>query len=259
MEDWRPTSPLLDRRWLRFAQSVPTELPAPVSSSEEPSVTPPAWLEGAQWQATPETTAWPEPLPTLPSTIIDGPFERAAIRTTNSVMSRERRRPFGPPFLNEPPQDYPSHLAPVPRGPEWEQVVRGPTPWSPLAKPPRATDWGRFFAGPECSVGEDSTTCTTPSGRTASFPRGGLRPGTRFAPGESDYHSYNIPDGPVRADTSSMMRGVIERPARGLRPPWVRPASPKGHQTRQRLLVPTFLEWRAEFSAVSGRSQMLDE
>jgi hypothetical protein len=75
MEDWRPTSPLLNRRWLNFAQSAPPAWPAPVSSSEEPSVTPPAWLEGAQWQATPETTSWPEPIPTLPSTINDGPFD----------------------------------------------------------------------------------------------------------------------------------------------------------------------------------------
>jgi hypothetical protein len=222
MEDWRPTSPLMNRRWLNFAQSAPPAWPAP--SMEESSVTPMAWLEGAQWQATPETTSWPEPLPTVPSTINDGPIDPPVIRRRRPAAGRS---PMGPPFLDEAPQNYPSHLAPVPRGPEWEQVVRGPTPWSPLAKPPRATDWGRFFAGPECSVGEDSATCTTPSGRTAPFPRGGLRPGTRFAPGESDYHSYNIPDGPVPAGASSITPGVIERPTRGPAH-LVRPASPEG-------------------------------
>jgi hypothetical protein len=53
---------------------------------------------------------------------------------------------MGPPFLNEAPQDYPSHLGPVPHAPDWEQVVTSPSPWSPLAKPPRATDWGRTAA-----------------------------------------------------------------------------------------------------------------
>jgi hypothetical protein len=224
MEDWRPTSPLLNRRWLRFAQSAPTASPEPMAPTEAPSVAVPPWLEDAQWQATPETTPWPEPPPTLPSTITDDPFERAAIRRTRPMP---RRSPTGRSFLNEAPQDYPSHLAPVPRAPDWEQVTNAPTRWSPLAQPPRATDWGRFAAGPECYVSEDSTTCTTPSGRTVTVPRGGLRPDTRFAPGESDYHSYNIPDGPVPAGASSITPGVIERPTRGPAH-LVRPASPEG-------------------------------
>jgi hypothetical protein len=53
---------------------------------------------------------------------------------------------MGPPFLNQPPQDYPSHLGPVPQAPNWEQVDTRPSPWSPLAEPPRATDWGRTTA-----------------------------------------------------------------------------------------------------------------
>jgi hypothetical protein len=162
----------------------------------------------------------------LPPAADENPFDRAATRARRSVVSA-RRRPMGPPFLNEAPQDYPSHLGPVPRAPDWEQVVPGATPWSPLAKPPRATDWGRFVAGPECFVSEDSTTCTTIGGRTVTFPRGGLRPGTRFAPGESDYHSYNISDGPVRGDLSSIMQGVINRPTRAS-PLFVRPATPQG-------------------------------
>jgi hypothetical protein len=155
------------------------------------------------------------------------PFERAAIRKRNSVISHARRRPFGPPFLDEPPQDYASYLGPVPRAPDWDEVVPGPTPWSPLRAPTRATDWGRTVAGTECLVSEDSTQCTTRGGRRVTFPSGGLQPGTRFAPGESDYHSYSIPDGPVRADRSTITQGVIDRPTRVL-PLFAHPASPEG-------------------------------
>jgi hypothetical protein len=161
-------------------------------------------------------------LPGPPPTVDLDPFERAAIRTRRPVRPRS---PMGPPFLNEAPQDYPSHLGPVPRAPAWEQVVPGPTPWSPLAPPPRATDCGRFVGGTECSVSEDGVNCITQGGRRVTFPRGGLRPGTRFAPGESDY--YNIPDGPVRADPASIMQGVIDRPTRGPSGR-VRRASPEG-------------------------------
>ena len=166
---------------------------------------------------------WPE---TQPSIELD-PFERAAIRQSNSVISHARRRPFGPPFLDGPPQDYASHLGPVPRAPEWDQVVPGPTSWSPLRAPTRATDWGRTVAGTECLVSEDSTQCTTRGGRRVNFPSGGLQPGTRFAPGESDYHSYSIPDGPVRADRSTITQGVINRSTRVL-PLFAHPASPEG-------------------------------
>lgn len=249
MRNWAPTFPLLNYPlpeapadpkdywdWSvaelytgrRLAPSAAAASPEPMSSMgarAEPATAAslPGWLKDAQWQATPGR------LPELPPTAELDPFERAAISRRRSVIpdSRRRRPQMGPPFLDEPPQDYPSHLGPVPRAPDWEQTVTGSTPWSPLAKPPRATDWGQFVAGPECLVSDDSTTCTTQGGRTVTFPRGGLQPGTRFAPGESDYHSYNISDGPVRGDLSSITRGVINRPTRAL-PLFVRAASPEG-------------------------------
>jgi hypothetical protein len=167
MRNWAPTFPLLNRSlpetgsvpedyedWSeaelyagrRFAQAAPTALPPPPlppSAGAETVTTAslPRWLADAQWQATPGR------LPELTPTAEMGPFERAAIRTRRSVIpgSRRRRPPMGPPFLDEVPQDYPSHLAPVPRAPDWEQTVTGPTPWSPLAKVPRATDWGQLL------------------------------------------------------------------------------------------------------------------
>jgi len=223
MEDWRPTSPLMNRRWLNFAQSAPTELPAPVSPTGEPSVTPPAWLEGAQWQATPETTSWPEPPPTLPSTLTDDPFERAAIRRTRSQPRRGMRTPF----LDEPPQDYPSHLAPVPRAPDWEQVIPGPSPWSPLAPPPRATDWGKTLSGIECRRTGDGNyvNCTTPGGIRATVPAEKFP--DYIGPGHPSYHYYNTPVRGPHIDPSQLMQGVIDRPTPGPRS-MVRPATAEG-------------------------------
>jgi hypothetical protein len=107
----------------------------------EPTSTGTDWLAGAQWRATPATGPWPEP----------------------------------PPFLNAPPQDYPSHLGPVPRAPDWEQVVTGPSPWSPLAKPPRATDWGRTTAAiDEVAEAEDARLAAAM--RTGQWRRRNQRP-----------------------------------------------------------------------------------
>lgn len=136
-EDWSMAELLAGRR---FAQATPDASSAPMSSTDAaPEPAPaslPSWLGDAQWQPMPGR------LPELPPGAELDPFERAAIRTRRSVVpdGRRRRSSMGPPFLNEPPQDYPSYLGPVPRAPEWEQVVPGPTPWSPLAPPPRATD-----------------------------------------------------------------------------------------------------------------------
>ena len=223
MEDWRPTSPLLNRRWLNFAQSAPPAWPAPVSSSEEPSVTPPAWLEGAQWQATPETTSWSEPLPTFPSTINDGPIDPPVIRGRWPTPGRSR---MGPPFLDEAPQDYPSHLAPVPRAPDWEQVVNGPTRWSPLAQPPRATDWGKDVAGIECRRRGRYANCITPGGREATVPVEDDFP-DYLGPGQPNYHYYSKPVGGARVDPSRLMQGVIDNPTPGPRY-LVRPATTEG-------------------------------
>jgi hypothetical protein len=231
----------------RFTQSTSNASSVPASSAEQATAASlPGWLADAQWQPVPARV--PEPPPTAD---LD-PFERAAIRTRLSVIpdGRRRRPQMGPPFLNEAPQGYPSHLGPVPRTPDWEQVVPGPTPWSPLAPPPRATDWGRFVGGTECSVSEENATCITQGGRRVTFPRGGLRPGTRFAPGESDYHSYNISDGPVRGDLSSTRQGVIDRPTRAL-PLFVRPASPEG--TLNDATPPVAYPFGAALQAVQGR------
>jgi hypothetical protein len=168
MRNWSPASPLLARHPLpRNPQDVLAELdgwsiaellrgerfepptpdaplapPPSVGARAEPATTAsqPAWLANAQWQATPGSASWPEMPPIPRSAISDDPFERAAIRTRRPTP---RRSPMGPPFLNQPPSDYPSHLGPVPRVPDWEEVVPGPIPRSPLAEPPRATDWGK--------------------------------------------------------------------------------------------------------------------
>jgi hypothetical protein len=105
-------------------------------------------------------------LPETP-TVDQDSFERSVGSTRRPVVSDGRHpKPMGPPFLNEPPQDYPSHLGPVPRAPEWEQVVPGPTPWSPLAPPPHVADWGQAVTGIECRRTEDGghINCITPGG-----------------------------------------------------------------------------------------------
>lgn len=160
MTNWLPTFPLLNRppsqpdprdllaaldglsidelmRNERFAQ-IPDQSHPPLSATgaraDQASAWQPDWLTNAQWQSTPATTPWPEP-PMSPSTVED-PFDRDTnrMRRRPAVLdARRRRSPMGPPFLNEPPQDYPSHLGPVPQAPDWEQVVpTGATPWSPL-------------------------------------------------------------------------------------------------------------------------------
>jgi hypothetical protein len=160
-------------------------------------------------QATPETAPWPEP-PLVPrANVTDDPFERAAIRLRRPTP---RRSPMGPPFLNEPPQDYPSYLGPVPRAPEWEQVVPGPTPWSPLAAPPRATDWGKVLTGIECRRTEDGRyiNCITPGGRRFNVPAEGFP--DYIGPGQPNYHYYNLPVGGAPVDPSELMQGVIDYP-----------------------------------------------
>ena len=204
MEDWRPTSPLMNRRWLNYAQSVPTELPAPVSPMETTSATVPPWFGDVQWPVAPAPQPGPRPVPD----ISEDPAERFTTRMRRAVLAPGRRGP------SEPPRDYPSYLGPMPQSPAWEEVPAAATPWSPLARPPHATDWDRFFAGGECYASEGGLTCTTQGGRRSTVPDWSLRPGTRIAPGERAYHSYMTPDGPV-AGIPSLMDIAITRPTRG--------------------------------------------
>jgi hypothetical protein len=134
---------------------------------------------------------------------------------------------MGPPFLDKPPQSYPSHLAPVPRAPDWEQVVNGSTPWSLLAPPPRAMDWGKVLNGIECRRGGDSNlmNCIMPGGRQFSVPADGLP--SYIGPGQPHYHYYNRPVGGAHVDPSLLMRGIINSPTPGPRD-LVRPATPEG-------------------------------
>jgi hypothetical protein len=135
---------------------------------------------------------------------------------------------MGPPFLNEPPQDYPSHLGPVPQAPDWEQVVTSPTtPWSPLATPPRATDWGRALTGIECRRTEDGRhiNCITPGGRRVTVPAEDFP--EYIGPTQPNYHYYNVPVGGARVNPSQLMQGVIDNPTPGPRQ-MVRPATPEG-------------------------------
>lgn len=193
MRYWYPTSPLvrqqnplpaeLSAADLALAQRIAREgfrptasdtSPAPTSSvgaDAEPATaaSSPGWLRDAQWQVTPGR------LPDLPPAAPDrdgplsaSPFERVDARTVPDA----RRRSMRALFLNETPQDYPSHLGPVPQGPDWEQVVAGPTPWSPLAPTARATDWGKVLTGIECRRTEDGGhhECLSPGGRRFTVP-----------------------------------------------------------------------------------------
>jgi hypothetical protein len=250
MRNWAPTFPLLNRPlpgtrpvpadyedWSvaelyageRFPPSAPTALPPPASppgAGAEAAVarSQPGWLADAQWETTPEAGSWPEPRPIPRSAGTEDPFERAAIRMRRRTP---RRSPMGPPFLDEPPQDHPSHLGPVPRAPDWEQTVTGPTPWSPLAPPPRATDWGKILTGIECRRTEDGNlvNCITPGGLRVKVPAEDFP--EYIGPGQPNYHYYNKAVGGARVDPSHLMQGVIDNPTPGPRY-MVRPATPEG-------------------------------
>jgi hypothetical protein len=245
MRNWLPTFPLLNRPlpetgpvpedyldWSvpelyagrRFAQAAATATPAPVGAGAESATTPslPGWLADSQWQAMPETTPWPEP-PMMPRSVVgEDRRERGTIRLGRSMPLGSQR---GPRFFNEPPPDYPSHLRPVPRALEWEQVVPGPTPWSPLAEPRRATDWGRAQTGIECRRTEDGGhhDCITPGGRRFTVPTNEAFP-DYIGPGQPNYHSYNIA-APGRRRSADP--GIVAGPAPG---PFgsVAPATPEG-------------------------------
>jgi hypothetical protein len=209
----------------RFAQSTSNAPSAAMSSpgaSADPTMSrsQPDWLTGAQWREMPAR------LPELSPPVDENPF--AALRRRQSAISDARRpRPIGPPFLNEPPQDYPSYLGPVPRAPNWEQVVPGDTPWSPLASPRRATDWGKVLNGIECRRTEDGKNigCITPGGRRFTVPAEDFP--DYIGPGEPDYHYYNRPVGRAPVDTFQLMQRVINNPTPGPRY-LVRPATPEG-------------------------------
>ncbi len=217
----------------RLAQAMPTTSPLAASPTGEPAGPElphpqPAWVANAQWRATPEVGPWPEAPSSLSPIISEDPFERAAIRMRRSVVSDARRRsPMGPPFLDEPPQNYPSHLGPVPQAPRWEQTVTGATPWSPFARPPGARDWGKTLTGIECRRTNDGQyiNCITPGGRRVSVPAEGFP--EYIGPGQPNYHYYNVPVGPVAEEASSIRQGVIERPTPGPSG-GVRPASVRG-------------------------------
>lgn len=249
---WLPTFPLANRwpssndasswpdysgwsipellRGERFAQSAPNEPVAPTSpagaSTEAALVTSrPHWLTTAERQVTPQDGSWPAPPPTLPYSppVGDDPFERAAFRLRRPTP---RQSPMGPPFLNEAPANYPSHLGPIPKGPSWPEVVpHGPTPWSPLAQPPRATDWGRTLTGTECRRNESGKyDCITPGGlRYNNVPVSSDFP-DRIGPGEPDYHQYNVTQ---LGGYHEPAPDIVQGPTPG--PRWqVRPATEEG-------------------------------
>jgi hypothetical protein len=225
-EDWTIAELM---RGERFVPSTAAASPAPTRSADGPSnaataPSQPGWLTGAQWRETPQSVPWPEP-PLLPRTpFSEEPSEGAAFGLRRPTP---RRSPMGPPFLNEAPQGYPSHLGPVPRAPDWEQVVSGDTPWSPVAPPRRATDWGRVLTGVECRRTEDGghINCITPGGLRVrvlaeDFP-------DYIGPGQPNYHYYNVPVGGARVDPRHLMQGLIDNPTPGPRH-MVRPATPEG-------------------------------
>jgi hypothetical protein len=116
----------------------------------------------------------------------------------------------------------------VPPAPNWDQVVPGPTPWSPLAPPPKPTQWGDVLTGIECTRSADgnSATCITPGGRQATVPATGFP--EYIGPGERNYHYYNKPVGGTRADPTQLMQAVINEPTPGPGGGMVSPATPEG-------------------------------
>jgi hypothetical protein len=250
MTNWLPTSPLLTRppsrpdprdmlaafdgwsiaellRNERFAQAPAQSVPptSAMNARAEPAVSAqPDWHANAQWQSASETAPWPEP-PSMPRTRLS---EDPRYRDVNRIRRRtpSRYSPMGPPYLNEPPQDYPSHLGPVPQAPEWEEVVpTGTTPWSPLTEPPRATAWGQVLTGIECRRTEDGRhiNCITPGGvRYDNVPAEGFP--AYFGPGQPNYHSYNAARLGRRRNTTS---GIVREPTPGAN--WnVAPATTEG-------------------------------
>jgi hypothetical protein len=213
----------------RFAQAPDESLPptSAMNARAEPATArQPDWLANAQWHSASDIAPWPEP----PSTPRPRLSEDPRYRDVNRIRRRtpSRYSPMGPPYLNEPPHDYPSHLGPVPQAPDWEQVVpTGATPWSPLRPRARATDWGQVLTGIECRRTEDGNhrNCTTPGGRQFTVPGEGLP--DYIGPGQPNYHYYNVPVGGPRVDPSLLEQGVIDKPTPGPRL-LVRPATPEG-------------------------------
>ncbi len=191
MSNWSPTSPLFTRQPLprnpqdvladlddwsiaelllgeRFEQPTPDAPLAPTPSAgaraEPATASQPAWLANAQWHATPGTVSWPE-RPAIPrSAISDDPFERVVIGRRRPTP---RQSPMGPPFLNQPPSDYPSHLGPVPRariGSRWHLAPYRGHPW-------RSRRVRRTGARP--SPASNAAARTTAVSRIASRPEGG--------------------------------------------------------------------------------------
>jgi hypothetical protein len=122
-----------------------------------------------------------------------------------------------------------SYLSPVPRAPDWEQVV--PTGWSPWPVSPRLASpvsWGTTISGPECYASADGLTCTTHGGRQVTVQSNEFPAGTKIAPGDPDYHYYNVP---VRsaARRREFTSGIINDPTPGSSGS-VRPATEQGTQ-----------------------------
>ncbi len=249
MSNWSPTSPLFTRQPLprnpqdvladlddwsiaelllgeRFEQPTPDAPLAPTPSAgaraEPATASQPAWLANAQWHATPGNVSWPE-RPAIPrSAISDDPFERAAISTRHSTP---RRSPMGPPFLNQPPSDYPSHLGPVREcriGRRWCLAPYGGRRWQSRrvlrtgARPsPASNAAARKTANTSVALrreGGVSTTC-----RPKGFP-------AYISPGEPTYHSYDVV---VPGRRRSARSGIERDPTPG--PYWsVAPATAEG-------------------------------
>ncbi len=119
------------------------------------------------------------------------------------------------------------YLSPLPRAPNWEQVVPTATPWSVHRELPSPTSWGNADPGMECYTSGGNLHCLMPGGRRVTVPAEGLPDGLRIAPGEPRYHYYSKPDGPVSFDPSALTQGLINRPTVGPRR-FVRPATPEG-------------------------------
>jgi hypothetical protein len=103
--------------------------------------------------------------------------------------------------------------------------VPGPIPRSPLAEPPRATDWGKTLTGIECRRTEDGKHigCTTPGGRRFNdVPAEGFP--AYIGTGEPTYHSYDVV---VPGRRRSARSGIERDPTPG--PYWsVAPATAEG-------------------------------
>jgi len=207
----------------------------------------------APWPA-PWSGAWPDPpAPPAPTALQDAaaipagggtalrdvapqPLSEAdlvqeALRAGAITIGRHDRQekiipPAAPPIGNHVDADR-YYLAPVPRAPDWDQVVRGELPGSETFKAPQPTSWGQTINGMRCNTADGQMHCTTIGGSRISSPTT-LPDGLTFAPGEPDYHDYIVADAPEKnADQATLRQDLDRYPTPGPRS-MVRPATPEG-------------------------------